>query len=192
MKRVLLGLVFASQVHSMNIETVNDAVVRLDTMIQSMETSLLSGAMQELNDQIGDLESISIANVPTEGCSDCADSLMSFKAHLCSLLRCFMGNYRKFFSDNVSMCYAFILLSCLLEEGLDDNDFVRVLESYNRYDVVVEGKTMVDRLNDWTEKQFGERMFTVEWLHRYADNPNKAKIVSEREVQLYHMFRSDD
>ena len=38
MKRVLLGLVFASQVHSMNIETVNDAVVRLDTMIQSMET----------------------------------------------------------------------------------------------------------------------------------------------------------
>ena len=192
MKRVLLGLVFASQVHSMNIETVNDAVVRLDTMIQSMETSLLSGAMQELNDQIGDLESISIANVPTEGCSDCADSLMSFKAHLCSLLRCFMGNYCKFFSDNVSMCYAFILLSYLLEEGLDDNDFVRVLESYNRYDVVVEGKTMVDRLNDWTEKQFGERMFTVEWLHRYADNPNKTKIISDREIQLYHMFRSDD
>ena len=88
---------------------------------------------------------------------------------------------KEHYGEEVSIYFAYTMLVSLLDYTFAQaGEFTVELNAYAGDEIKVGEKTLIDRLNDWTEKQFGERMFTVEWLRNYDGNPDKAKILSER------------
>ena len=92
---------------------------------------------------------------------------------------------KEHYGEEVSIYFAYTMLASLLEYNFaEEAEFTAELSAYAGDEIKVGEKTLIDRLNDWTEKQFGERMFTVEWLRNYDGNPQKSQILSERSMAV--------
>ena len=189
MRKALLLLVLSTQVYAIDRKLDGDSVKTDGTWVNPIDVAPLNGEALELYNKISDKF---VSTVRGRCDAEFNEAVCGFKFDLYRIIADFMAHDRDHrrcdYHTLMGILYEYIGGQIQDDSWNEDNHDI-LKNDLNRYSVVLEGKTLTDRLEEWTREHGGEPITTPEFFNKSLEE--RIREISSLRRRILEIIRSE-